>query len=52
MLLFLIVLIAATAILFRYVSVPAAWLLVPYLVRCCFAAIFNAQILLLNMTLS
>jgi tryptophan-rich sensory protein len=49
-LLLLIVLIAATAISFRRVSVPAAWLLAPYLAWCCFAAVLNAQIWLLNMT--
>ena len=49
---FLIVLIAATAIQFGCISGPAAWLLVPYLVWCCFAAVLNAEIWLLNMTLS
>jgi tryptophan-rich sensory protein len=47
-LLLLIVLIAATAISFRRISVPAAWLLAPYLAWCCFAAVLNAQIWLLN----
>ncbi|HNX17281.1 MAG TPA: tryptophan-rich sensory protein [Methanoregula sp.] len=40
--------IAATALVFRRISVPAAWLLVPYLAWCCFAAVLNAQIWLLN----
>jgi len=44
----LIALIAATMVVFRRISVPAAWLLVPYLAWCCFAAILNAGILLLN----
>jgi translocator protein len=44
----LIVLIAVTAISFRRISAPAAWLLAPYLVWCCFAALLNAQIWLLN----
>ena len=48
LLLLLIVLIAATAISFRRISAPAAWLLVPYLVWCCLAALLNAQIWLLN----
>jgi len=47
-LLLLIVLIAATAISFRRISAPAAWLLVPYIAWCCFAATLNAQIWLLN----
>lgn len=47
-LLLLIVFIAATAISFRRISAPAAWLLVPYLAWCCFAALLNAQIWLLN----
>jgi len=47
-LLLLIVLIAATAISFRRISVPAAWLLVSCLAWCCFAAVLNAQICLLN----
>jgi tryptophan-rich sensory protein len=47
-LLLLIVLIAATAISFRRISASAAWLLVPYLAWCCFAALLNAQIWWLN----
>ncbi|MGA2698915.1 MAG: TspO/MBR family protein [Methanoregula sp.] len=46
--LLLIVLIAAIAISFRRISAPAARLLAPYLVWCCFAAMLNAQIWLLN----
>jgi Tryptophan-rich sensory protein (mitochondrial benzodiazepine receptor homolog) len=44
----LIALIAATMLVFRRISVPAAWLLVPYLAWCCFAATLNAGIWLLN----
>ncbi|MEN6397288.1 MAG: TspO/MBR family protein [Methanoregula sp.] len=47
-LLLLIVLIAATMIVFRRISVPAAWLFVPYLAWCCFAALLNASIWMLN----
>jgi tryptophan-rich sensory protein len=47
-LLLLIALIAATLVIFRRVSAPAAWLLVPYLAWCCFAATLNAGIWLLN----
>jgi len=47
-LLLLIALIAATALVFRRISAPAGWLLVPYFVWCCFAATLNAGILLLN----
>jgi tryptophan-rich sensory protein len=47
-LLLLILLIAAIAISFRRISAPAAWLLVPYFLWCCFAALLNAQIWLLN----
>jgi tryptophan-rich sensory protein len=47
-LLLLIVLIAATMISFRRISLPAAWLLVPYLAWCCFAAFLNMQIWILN----
>ena len=48
MLLLLIALIAATVLVFRRISVPAAWLLVPYLAWCCIAATLNAGLLLLN----
>jgi len=47
-LLALIALIAATLVIFRRISAPAAWLLVPYLAWCCFAATLNAGILILN----
>jgi len=47
-LLLLIVIIATTALVFRRISVPAAWLFVPYLAWCCFAAVLNAQIWMLN----
>ena len=47
-LLVLIALIAATMIVFRRISAPAAWLLVPYLAWCCFAAALNTGVLLLN----
>lgn len=47
-LLILIAFIAATLVIFRRVSAPAAWLLVPYLAWCCFAATLNAGIWLLN----
>jgi len=47
-LLVLIVLIVATTLVFRRISAPAAWLLVPYLAWCCCAMILNAGIWLLN----
>jgi Tryptophan-rich sensory protein (mitochondrial benzodiazepine receptor homolog) len=47
-LLALIVMIAATALVFRRISATATWLLIPYLVWCCFALTLNARILLLN----
>jgi len=48
LLLVLIALIAATMLFFRRISAPAAWLLVPYLAWCCFAAALNIGIWLLN----
>jgi len=47
-LLVLIALIAATMFVFRRISATAAWLLVPYLAWCCFAAVLNAGIWLLD----
>lgn len=47
-LLVLVVLIVVTMLVFRRVSVPAAWLLVPYLAWCCCAVALNAGIWLLN----
>lgn len=47
-LLALIVMIVATALVFRRISATAAWLLVPYLAWCCFALTLNAGIWLLN----
>lgn len=47
-LLVLIALIAATMLVFRRISATAAWLLVPYQAWCCFAAVLNAGIWLLD----
>jgi len=44
----LIALIAATILVFRRISATSAWLLVPYLAWCCFAAVLNAGVWLLN----
>jgi tryptophan-rich sensory protein len=44
----LIVLILATIVVFARISRPAAWLLVPYLCWCCFAALLNALVAVMN----
>jgi tryptophan-rich sensory protein len=41
-------LIAATIILFRRISQPAAYLLIPYICWVCFASLLNTMIWILN----
>jgi tryptophan-rich sensory protein len=40
--------ILATVVSFKKISMPAAWLLAPYLCWTCFAAVLNAAIVILN----
>jgi translocator protein len=44
----LLALLIGTIVLFYRISHAAAWLLVPYLIWCCFATILNASIIMLN----
>jgi tryptophan-rich sensory protein len=44
----LIVLVVVTIVVFARISRPAAWLLIPYLGWCCFAALLNGLVVLVN----
>jgi translocator protein len=44
----LLALLIGTIVVFYRISHAAAWLLVPYVIWCCFATILNATIILLN----
>ena len=47
-LLALLAVIIATAVKFRKISKPAAWMLIPYILWVCFAGYLNFAIYLLN----